>query len=164
LEIFPVVFLALISRSAGLAQPDCDCLLRVPHFAPAAAFKLPVLELVHDAADRFLLRLGLMSRHWLTSRNSPIAKNRSPAGIGSRLRAILDLPDTSWRQRNRWLAYLVGDGKVQLDSDCTSDVTNGVSALERFAKRRPAAPLLQQFGHFTMVGDYCFGCWELPFP
>jgi hypothetical protein len=33
-----------------------------------------VLELVHDAADRFLLRLGLMSRHWLTSRSSIIVK------------------------------------------------------------------------------------------
>src|SRR6516225_2413389 len=83
LEIFPVAFLALVSRSAGLAQPDCDRLLRVSHFAPAAAFELPVLELVHDAADRFLLRLGLMSRHWLTSRNSAIAENRSPAAFGS---------------------------------------------------------------------------------
>jgi hypothetical protein len=143
LEIFSVGFLALVSRSAGLAQPDCYHLLRVPHLAPAAAFELPVLELVHDALDRFLLRLGLMSRHWLTSRNSVIAENRSPAGIGSRPHALSLLPDTFWRQRNRLLAYLVGDGKVQLDGGCIGGVTNAASALER---RCPAAPLLQQVG------------------
>jgi len=33
-----------------------------------------VLELVHYAADSFLLRLGLMSSHWFTSRNSLIVE------------------------------------------------------------------------------------------
>ena len=74
------------------------------------------------------------------------------------------LPDTFWRQRNRWLAYLVGDGKVQLDRDCTSDVTNGVSALERFAKRRPAAPLLQQFGNLTMGRGLLLWLLGIPIP
>jgi hypothetical protein len=74
LQIFPIFLLALVFSSAGLAQADCDRLLRVPHLSAATGFELPVLELVHDAADRFLLRLGLVSRHWLTSRSSIIVK------------------------------------------------------------------------------------------
>ena len=68
LEIFRLSSLLSYLEAAGLAQPDCDRLLWVPHFASAAAFELPMLELVHDAADRFLLGPGLMSRHCLTPR------------------------------------------------------------------------------------------------
>jgi len=102
-----------------------------------------------------------MSRHWLTSRNSVIAENRSPAGIGSRPHALSLLPDTFWRQRNRLLAYLVGDGKVQLDGGCISGVTNAASALERIC---PAAPLLQQFGNLTMGRGLLLWLLGIPIP
>ena len=78
-----------------------------------------MLELVHDAADRFLLRLGLMSRHGLTSRNRLLQKPFA-AGFGSAPYAF-SFPNTCWRQRNRWLAYLVGDRKVQLDSGALAE-------------------------------------------
>ena len=114
LEIFPVM-------------------LRVPHFAPAAAFELPVLELAHDAADRFLLRLGLMSRHWLTSRNSVIGENRSRAGIGSRPQYSILFSRHFLASVEPTAAYLVNDGKAPLDRDSTSGVTNAANALERLA-------------------------------
>ena len=74
LQICPIFLLALVFLSAGFAQPDCDRLLRVPHLSAATGFEFSVFELVHDAADCCLLRLGLMSRHWLTSRHWIIVK------------------------------------------------------------------------------------------
>ena len=59
------------------------------------------------------------------------------------------------------LAYLVGDGKVQLDRGCISGVTNAASALERIC---PAAPLLQQFGNLTMGRGLLLWLLGIPIP
>src|SRR5215469_11556642 len=77
-QIFPVFLLALVLRRTGFAQPDGDRLPRIPHLAPATGFELSMLKLVHHTTDGFLLRLGLMSCHLLTSRN-PLSR-RSFAG------------------------------------------------------------------------------------
>src|SRR5262249_28058585 len=126
--------------------------------ARAAVFELPVLELVHDATDRFLLRLALTTRHWLTSRNSAIAENHSPAGISSRPHAPSLLPDTSWRQRNRSLVYPVGDGKGADGQRVHPACWNASQATSCCTVIRNSS------GTLRWVGDYCFGCWEFPFP
>src|SRR6202048_3635901 len=67
-----IFLLALVFRGPGLAQANCYCLFRVLHLFPATGFEFPMFELVHDATDRFLLGLGLVSCHRLTSRFSII--------------------------------------------------------------------------------------------
>ena len=67
LQIFTVRLLALIFGGTRLVQPDRDRLLRVPDLFSSAGFELPMLELVHDALDGFLLCLRLVSGHRLTS-------------------------------------------------------------------------------------------------
>jgi hypothetical protein len=105
-----------------------------------------VLELVHNAADGVLLRLGLMGRHWLTSRNWIIVKivcwlpsvpticdkrpnYRAPYTLCSRpfpWEPIVRL--SRWRQQ------------VQLDRDRTIDVKNPAGA---FCNCCPIAPSLE---------------------
>src|SRR4051794_29167393 len=64
-EVALVLLLALVFRGARLAQGDRDRLLRVLHLAAARGLELAMLELVHDALDRFLLPLRLLRHHRL---------------------------------------------------------------------------------------------------
>jgi hypothetical protein len=137
LQIFPIFSLARIlkrrPRATRLRSPASGSVPSARDWFRAAA-----LELVHDSADRFLLRLRLMSCHWLTSRNSTIAGIvRGPPLVPTvcdkrpNFGAPSSRPDHSLRQRNQSFTYRVGDGKVQLDNSCSKGVRNPAGALDR---------------------------------
>ena len=87
---------------------------------------------MHDAADRFLLRFGLMSRHWLTSRNSIIVKIvRWPASVPDFMRQQPDLECLFVASLEPMSRYLVSGGKVQLDRGRTSGVKNPAGTFDR---------------------------------
>src|SRR5207302_6313234 len=83
LQVLAVLLFALVFGGAGLVQPDRDRLFRVLDLFAAAGFELPMLELVHDALDGFLLRLRLVGRHRLTSLYQMLCGNRRRVIISS---------------------------------------------------------------------------------
>jgi hypothetical protein len=67
-QVLLVLFGRLMVGSTGFAESDRHRLLAVLHLLSARpGTKLAMLELVHDAFDGFLLRLGFARRHFLIS-------------------------------------------------------------------------------------------------
>src|SRR5262249_27033744 len=107
LQVLAVLLLALVFGGTSLVQPDRDCLSRVPDLLPAAALQFPMLKLVHDALDGFLLRFRLMSFHERTLATLDLKIDRSAANFGYNPGVA---KNRSALRRNRWRSGTVGTG------------------------------------------------------